>query len=124
MILLLKKGVYRYTDNRIMFGGVIEILVEEKPKNIKMELLKNTFRYNPMLIDSLFAKSNVYYLKTAQINGREYTKKHALRRGEAMSWEKEPTWFIIYPNCQGIPFLFEHIEAIEETERYLKGEAE
>lgn len=71
-----------------MFGGVIEVSVEEKPKSIRLELLRNTFRYSPILIDCLFTKSNVYYLKIAQINGSEYTRKHALLR-EQPRWDQK-----------------------------------
>ena len=91
----MKQGLYKHTkDDEYLDREKIIIEVSETAKLYIFELIINTFRYSPVHIDMMFAKSDRVIISKEK-------KPHAIILGN--------DYFIIYPYRAGIPFLFEYI---------------
>ena len=91
----MKKGLYKHTkDDGYFDRGKIIIEVSETAKSYIFELINNTFRYSPVHIDMMFAKSDKVIINKEK-------SPHAIILGN--------DYFVIYPYRAGIPFLFEYI---------------
>lgn len=91
----MEKGLYKCShDNHMNDNGSVVIEVSETAKSYIFNLIDNTFRYSPAHIDMLFAKSD-------RISIRKEKSPHAIIEGN--------NYFVIYPYCAGIPYLFEYM---------------
>ena len=91
----MKQGLYKHIKDDEHFNrGKIIIEVSETAKSYIFELINNTFRYSPVHIDMMFAKSDKVIINKEK-------SPHAIILGN--------DYFVIYPYRAGIPFLFEYI---------------
>ena len=72
----MKQGLYKHTkDDECFDREKIIIEVSETAKSYIFELIINTFRYSPVHIDMMFAKSDKVIIKKREKSSHDYFRK-------------------------------------------------
>ena len=106
---MLKPGIYKFfcevCGHRV---GEITLDVHETKTAFVLKLVESTVRYDAPQIDDMFRASERCVIRK---NG----SRHAMSFCDGVD-----DWFSLYPYRVGVPYAFEHIDAIHERETLLK----
>ena len=107
---MLKPGLYKFfceeCGHRV---GEITLDIHETRTAFVLKLVENTVRYDAPQIDDMFRESECCVIRK---NG----SRHAMSFCDGID-----NWFCLYPYRVGVPYSFEHIDAIREREALLKN---
>ena len=107
---MLKPGLYKFFcevgGHRV---GEITLDIHETKTAFVLKLVESTVRYDAPQIDDMFQTSDRCVIRK---NG----SRHAMSFCDGIN-----DWFCLYPYRVGVPYAFEHIDAIREREDLLKS---